>query len=158
MINDISICGLKVLPATVQDKNKNEILDTRETVIENPIAPLNIAETAQVMDKLNRDAKDPHSNFSSIDFNTRLSPVQTNVLAWHDALVEFHCSPKMSLALTRAIKRNLVSLEGKGREEGVRIHGANREHSQNLTFKDRLKNAFSRNKMDANPYDRGGQQ
>jgi len=144
----ITIAGLKVEVEDL-DKNDDGVLSHDEKpkrLIEKPLPPNAGNDALQTLDRLNRDAKDPNSNFSTIDFNTELNERQAVLYAWHDSLVEYGISHTESLALTRAIKRNLVSLNRGGRKEGVAIHNGDRSYNQNTSFFGRLKNAVRGNK------------
>lgn len=98
------------------------------------------AELAQVLKKLDEDAIDNVSGLSSIDFNARLTRGEVNASIVTDELVRLGLLRK-SVGLSRQKKRLSVSLEGKGREEKVRIVAGEREQRTGGGF---FKNLFTK--------------
>lgn len=86
-------------------------------------------ELGEVMDTLDKDVLDPETRMTSLDMNTRLNEIEISAMLVIDALTRLGIFPK-ELGLTRQKKRLAVSLEGKGREEKVRIVAGDRETKQ----------------------------
>lgn len=86
-----------------------------ETSITNP------TELGEVIKDMDTDTIEPGTRMSSIDTRTRLNYMNITAIWSVDALVGMRCLPTSCLAFTRQMKRLLVSMDGKGREERVRI-------------------------------------
>ena len=100
-------------------------------------------ELGQVMKNLDSDKVDQNTKMSSIDFNSRLTGQEINACLVIDELTRLGILPN-EIGLTRQKKRLSVSLEGKGREEKVRIVAGEREQRAGATFGERVKNLFTR--------------
>lgn len=79
------------------------------------------SELAEAMKILDDDAIDPVTGMSKIDLNTRLFPKQVGTVTTVDSLVAFRFLPPLCLEITKQLKRNLVSIMGKGRLEKVAL-------------------------------------
>ena len=85
------------------------------------------SELGEVMDNLDQDHLDKETRMSSVDFNTRLIPFEISSIMIIDELTRLGIFPQEA-GLTRQKKRLSVSLNGKGREEKVRIIQGEREN------------------------------
>jgi len=101
------------------------------------------SELGEVMDNLDSDIVDDTTKMSSIDFNARLSSQEVGACLVIDELTRIGILPK-TMGLTRQKKRLSVSLEGRGREEKVRIVAGERENKQGGGFMTKLTGLFSR--------------
>ena len=86
-------------------------------------------ELGEAMKDLDNDDLDPSTRMSGIDMRTRLQIFETNSLWAIDSLVAMKFLPSSCLTITRQRKRLLVSLEGKGREEKVKMVVGQREQA-----------------------------
>jgi hypothetical protein len=98
-------------------------------------------ELGEVMKNLDSDEIDASTGMSSIDFNSRLRPSEIRSVIIIDELVRLGLFPKI-VGITRQKKRLSVSLEGKGREEKVRIVAGERDFRGGGTIGERLKSFF----------------
>jgi len=89
-------------------------------------------ELGQVMNNLDDDNVDNKTGMSKIDFNARLGRDEMRNITIIDELQRFGILP--NITLTRQFKRLSVSLEGRGREEKVRIVQGEREQESNKGF------------------------
>jgi len=99
-------------------------------------------ELGTVMENLDSDSVDESTGMSSIDFNTRLKEVEIGNIIIIDELMRLGILPD-KIGLTRQKKRLAVSIEGKGREEKVRIVAGEREMRSGGGFGEKLKNFFT---------------
>ena len=113
------------------------ILDGQERVVNQE------TELGSVMKNLDSDKVDTGTRMSNIDFNARLSGQEINASLVFDELVRLGILPEEA-GLTRQKKRLSVSLEGKGREEKVRIVQGERDSQAGSTFGNRFMNLFKR--------------
>jgi len=81
-----------------------------------------------VMKELNSDEIEKHTGFASIDTRARLHPFEIVSMTVHDTIISLNCLPKICLNTTRCKKRLSVSINGKGREEMVKIVQGEREN------------------------------
>ena len=100
-------------------------------------------ELGEVMRNLDSDKIDVNTKMSDIDFNARLNREEINACLVFDELVRLGILPSEA-GLTRQKKRLSVSMDGKGREEKVRIVQGEREAKQGLKGWDRFSNLFKR--------------
>lgn len=84
------------------------------------------AELVGVIKEFNYDVIN-HENMSNIDFNTRLLRVEEPSITSFETCGTAGLIPKRWLALPRKKKRNLVSIGGEGRKEGVQMVVGKRE-------------------------------
>lgn len=82
------------------------------------------SELAAVIKLMNQDRQEPGSNLRQIDFLTRLEGAKQTAVTVHDCTIALNCLPVDLLMTTAVMKRNLVSLDGKGREEAVQMVSA----------------------------------
>lgn len=101
------------------------------------------SELGEVMDNLDQDTLDPTTKMSTIDFNTRLSETEISAVMIIDELTRLGIFPGEA-GLTRQKKRLAVSLQGKGREEKVRIVQGERENRTGTGVMSRLGGLFQR--------------
>jgi len=100
-------------------------------------------ELFQVMQNMDSDTVDASTKMSSIDFNARLNSHEIQATLVIDELTRLGILPD-NLGLTRQKKRLSISLDGKGREEKVRIVQGEREARAGGGIGDKLKSLFSR--------------
>lgn len=93
-------------------------------------------ELAAVIKLMNQDKQEPGTNLRQIDFLTRIAEAMQAPVTIHDSTIALHCLPIDLLMTTAILKRNRVSLEGKGREESVQIASASM--ARRRTMLDRL--------------------
>lgn len=94
--------------------------------------------------EINKDDFDNDTRMSSIDMRTRLSSFGVTSVWAMDALVSMKCFPRSCLPVTRQFKRNMISMDGLGREDIVRMMVGNLEQKAKqgtMGFVDRVKNA-----------------
>jgi hypothetical protein len=92
--------------------------------------------------ELNKDEVDGTTKMTTLDMRTRLHTIQIQGMAKWDSVIAFAFLPVRALFVTRTMKRLMVSLEGKGREEMVNITRQNIEQGQGMGLWDRMKNVF----------------
>ena len=111
--------------------------DTGKTDI---IQPTELGET---LGQLNKDTLE-ENRMSGIDMRSRLHYIEISYVLALDALVGMGVIPTRCLALARQKKRLSVSLNGRGREEIVRLVVGKREQDVQRMggFGDRVKNFF----------------
>lgn len=78
-----------------------------------------MSESAEAMQILNDDNLNRDGNFNNIDTRTRLNSLQVSNFGVIDNLINIGFLPKFSL--TTVLKRLNMSLDGKSREELVRV-------------------------------------
>ena len=100
------------------------------------------SELAEVMDSLDADKSDK-SQFSNIDFNTRLTDFQISTIRVIDELQHLGILPEDS-TICKTTKRLQVSLHGLGREEKVRIVQGQRDHQEGSGAMGKLRGLFTR--------------
>ena len=87
-------------------------------------------ELGEVLDKVNADVFKKNENVSSIDFNARIPNISFPFIVALDSLAQMKVLPRGSTSLTRAFKRDSVSLQGEGRKEVVKIVAGRREDEE----------------------------
>jgi hypothetical protein len=97
------------------------------------------SELREVFDNLDNDIENKDS-LSKLDFNTRLTRDEINCIMIIEELKQLGIFPKVA-RITSILKRNNISLNGKGREEKVKIASAKREEQMG-GFGARLKGLF----------------
>ena len=85
-------------------------------------------ELGEIMSNLDSDIVDDQTKMSSIDFNTRLSPIELKSCLIIDTLERMEIFPK-GMGLTRQLKRLATSKNGMSRAEKVSIVQGQREQS-----------------------------
>ena len=95
--------------------------NNNETQINQP------TELGEAMKDLDNDDLDPDTRMSNIDMRTRVQVMEVNSLWAIDALVAMRFLPSRCLTISRQRKRLLVSLNGMGREEKVKMTVGQRE-------------------------------
>ena len=129
----------------LSDKDKilidrvNNSLNTEQAVVQE-------SDLKGVMKELNEDSIEKNTGFASIDTRSRLHPFEITSITIHDSIISLNCLPKVCLNTTRCKKRLSVSINGKGREEMVRIVQGERDNQANKGggF---LKSMFSRSEQ-----------
>jgi hypothetical protein len=99
-------------------------------------------ELESVMNSLDADTPDK-SQFSNIDFNTRLTDFQISTIRVIDELQHLGILPEDS-TICKTTKRLQVSLHGLGREEKVRIVQGQRDHQEGSGAMGKLRGLFTR--------------
>lgn len=90
----------------------------------------NITQSTEVesgLKELNKDDIENSSKQSALDLRTRLTDFQIVTFSGYEFLVELGVMPRIVLPLTKQIKRNLVSKNGLGRDEMIRMTGTIKE-------------------------------
>jgi len=124
------------------DKNRSEypVIDTDDDKGEIRIdEPSDLAETIK---ELNSDVLTEKS-FSSIDTKTRLTKEEIDAIITIETLVGFNVMPVECLNLTRRKKRLNISIDGKGRDEIVKLVIGERENKQGMSGMEKFKNFFT---------------
>ena len=127
----------------IKKREIDELERTREIMkyaMEQPMQTEN--ELTGVIRTINEDIIEKDTGLPSIDLKTRLSPYELSSIIIHDTIIALGCLPASCLATTRTKKRLAVSLQGKGREEMVRIVQSEREHKAGSGFMDKAKGLF----------------
>jgi hypothetical protein len=83
-----------------------------------------------VIQNLDSDTTDVHTNLTTIDFNTRLRSEEIGSIVALQMLHTLRVGGSECSLIARSIKRHKVSLKGLGREEKVRIIQGEREHEK----------------------------
>lgn len=118
--------------------NKNVTLDSavmRESLI------MEKSEMSQVFEHLDDDSVDSVTKMSTMDTNARLSANRISSVLRCDELMRAGIYPA-DLGISRQLKRLSVSLDGKGREEKVRIAEADRSQKSGSSGWQGLANLF----------------
>lgn len=84
------------------------------------------SEMGEVLDNLDADILNKETHMSTVDFNTRLTDHEISCILVIDELQRLKIFPE-DTGITRQKKRLAISLEGKGREEKVKILSADRD-------------------------------
>jgi len=98
-------------------------------------------ELGESLRELNYDGLDPNTRMSGIDLRSRIHPLQVNAISAFETLIAMGIIPQKCISLTRQIKRNAVSIEGKGRKEMVDTITGKREGDKDMA-PGRLKSFF----------------
>jgi len=118
--------------------------DNLDKILENATKDLkDKSELGEVFDNLDNDVVSPDTKMSSVDFNTRLDGFEISTIMVIDELTRMGIFPDRA-GLTRQKKRLSVSLQGKGREEKVRIIQGERDNRTGMGVMDRMGGMFSR--------------
>ena len=101
---------------------------------------------AQSLKILDDDSLDPSTNMSTIDLNAHLNQIEKNGFTVLDYLVSQGVLPIEVLQLSRQGKRLSVSVEGRGREQKVRMATGqlDRESRAGESFLDKAKGLFKK--------------
>lgn len=94
------------------------------------------------LNELNKDEIDPKTKMTTLDLRSRLHALQIEGMSKWDSVIAFNFLPVMALFVTRTMKRLMVSLDGKGREEMVNITRQNLDKQATGGFGTRLWEAF----------------
>lgn len=100
------------------------------------------SELAQAFEHLDNDSFSPDRKTSAIDANTRLSSRKMSAVLKVDALQRLGIIPD-DFTLVHQLKRLAISLDGKGREEKVRMAIADRETKQGTAGWNGIKRLFT---------------
>ena len=119
------------------DSNLDKILENAQKDLKDK------SELGEVMDNLDSDVVSNDTKMSSVDFNTRLDGFEISTIMVIDELTRMGIFPDRA-GLTRQKKRLSVSLQGKGREEKVRIIQGERDNRTGMGVMDRVGSMFQR--------------
>lgn len=109
-------------------KKDDQTIQLSRLALEQPVSQE--SDLASVMKTLNEDTIEVESQLPSIDMKTRLHPLELTSIVIHDTIIALNCLPTECLVTTRVKKRLAVSLQGKGREEIVKIVQGERQNER----------------------------
>ncbi|MGM0495440.1 MAG: hypothetical protein ACQERX_02135 [Bacillota bacterium] len=89
-------------------------------------------ELGEVIRDLNNDTIERETKMSGIDMRSRLHEIEVSSILAVDTLVSFNFLPLSCLPFTRQKKRLAVSLDGKGRDDIVKIVSGKREMDEKM--------------------------
>ena len=125
-MNDTILGDIEVVAITDKDLKKTQAPTPFELPSQETLQPANNI-IKDVIDALDRDVMQDDT-LTTIDFNTRLDVSEVPSITLLQMLSSLGLGGFESSLLARRIQRNRVSLDGKGREEKVRIIQGEREH------------------------------
>lgn len=99
-------------------------------------------ELGETLKQLNDDTVDDNSRMSGIDMRSRLHYIEVASILAFDTMIALKFLPMTCSPFTRIKKRLAVSIDGKGREDIVRIVAGKKEHEEqvgNAGFFDKAK-------------------
>lgn len=130
-----------------QNQKTVSMINQNQAISFNPVTSINQStELGESLIELNKDELSKDINMSSIDMRARLHNGDMPFILAMDFLVALKVLPTECLVLTRQKKRLSVSLEGRGREDIVRIVAGKRELEKEAGtggFVDKMKGLFS---------------
>lgn len=125
-----------------RENDQNSIVQRQDQGI------INVAQTGDLegsIKELNNLDSDPDTRMSNIDLRTRLGYAELSGILAFDTLVAFRIIPQRALVFTQQKKRLNVSIDGKGREEIVRLVVGHTDNQKEMSggFGNRLKTFFT---------------
>jgi len=99
--------------------------------------------TGEALKELNRSDMDPETRRSELDKRTRLSRWEINGMIVIDVLVGFEVLSLRCLTPSMSRMAKNISLDGKGRDDIIKITAGEREFEKETTLGGKMKNAMS---------------
>ena len=110
-----------VLDGQIFDKNMDDAKVPAAWDSQGIITLKQTSETADALYDLNADKKESETRMYSVDQRARLNTDQFKGTTKLDVLTTMQVIPSRAHALSHQAKRNSISLEGKGRDEQIRM-------------------------------------
>lgn len=127
-----------------QDLNEDGVLDDIEEIspqLDRGIQPIvQKTELGESIQEINKDDMDPNDRMSSIDLRSNLPEWTALNIQRFDSAVSFGLLPTSSSSITRVVKRQWVSVNGRGRDDVVNIVAGKREQEAKTGILERARN------------------